>query len=231
MSIFAVIPARGGSKGIVRKNLSLISNQPLIGFSIEAAIKSRLIDRVIVSSDDDEIIKVAKSFGAEVPFKRPDEISSDKTAMIDVLKHAVNFLFEKNEVIEAIVLLQPTSPLRTEKHIDDSIAIFRKSNPSSVVSVVEVPHQYNPYSVYSLNANGELNPFNEKKFNRRQEKQIFYARNGPAILVVKPSTILNNELYGPSCLPYFMKKEDSLDIDTKEDLNEARFRLGKKNIY
>ena len=230
MSIFAVIPARGGSKGIFRKNLSLISNQPLIGFSIEAAIKSRLIDRVIVSSDDDEIIKVAKSFGAEVPFKRPDEISSDKTAMIDVLKHAVNFLFEKNEVIEAIVLLQPTSPLRTEKHIDDSIAIFRKSNPSSVVSVVEVPHQYNPHSVYSLNGNGELNPFNEKKFNTRQDKQIFYARNGPAILVVKPSTILNNELYGSSCLPYFMKKEDSLDIDTKEDLDEARFRLGKKNI-
>ena len=221
MSIFAIIPARGGSKGIVRKNLALILNKPLISFSITAAIKSKLVDRVLVSSDDEEIIQVAKSFGAEIPFKRPDEISSDQTAMIDVLKHMVNYLVGKNELIEAIVLLQPTSPLRTEKHIDEAISKFRSSNASSVVSVVEVPHQYNPYSVLSLNQNGELNPILDKTFNRRQDKPKFYARNGPAILVVSPSVILDDELYGSTSLPYFMTKENSLDIDKKEDLVEA----------
>ncbi len=227
----AIIPARGGSKGIIRKNLSLICNQPLIGYSIKAAIKSKLIDRVIVSSDDEEIIQVAKSFGAEVPFKRPDEISSDQTAMIDVLKHMVSYLVDNNESIEAIVLLQPTSPLRTEKHIDEAISQFRSSKASSVVSVIEVPHQFNPYSVLSLNQNGELRPIKDKTFTRRQDKPKFYARNGPAILVVSPSLILDNELYGQTSLPYFMTIEDSLDIDKKEDLEEA-FRIlnNRKNI-
>ena len=228
MSIFALIPARGGSKGIYRKNLSLISNQPLIGYSIKAAIKSKLINRVIVSSDDDEIIQVAKSFGAEIPFKRPDEISSDQTAMIDVLKHFVNYLIKNNESIEAIVLLQPTSPFRTEKHIDEAITKFRSSKASSVVSVIEVPHQYNPYSLLSLNKNGELNPLADKTFKRRQDKPKFYARNGPAILVVSPSTILNNELYGSLSLPYLMNKESSLDIDVREDLEEAQRIITKR---
>ena len=97
-----------------------------------------------------------------------------------------------------------------------------------MVSVTEVPHQYNPYSLLSLNQNGELNPISDKTFNRRQDKPKFFARNGPSILVVSPSLILNNELYGSTSLPYFMSKENSLDIDTKEDLDEARRRMEKR---
>ena len=225
MTIFAVIPARGGSKGIFKKNLALISQIPLIAFSIEAAKNSQSIDRVIVSSDDDEIIKVASEYGAETPFKRPKEISGDKSKMIDVLKHVVNFLHYSQETIEAIVLLQPTSPLRSGENIDEAVNKFRSSKASSVVSVTEVPHQYNPYSLLSLNQNGELNSISDKIFNRRQDKPKFYARNGPAILVVSPSVILNNELYGSTSLPYFMSKENSLDIDNREDLEEARRRI------
>jgi len=143
----------------------------------------------------------------------------------------VSYLVDKNESIEAIVLLQPTSPLRTEKHIDEAISQFLSSKASSVVSVVEVPHQFNPYSVLSLNKNGELKPIKDKVFKRRQDKPKFYARNGPAILVVRPSVILNNELYGLTSFPYFMTKEDSLDIDKKEDLEEAfRILKNRKNI-
>lgn len=229
MTVFAVIPARGGSKGIYKKNLALISKKPLIALSIEAAKNSKLIDRVIVSSDDDEIIKVANEYGAETPFKRPKGISGDKSKMIDVLSHVVNFLNNSNESIEAIVLLQPTSPLRTSQHIDESISKFLSSKASSVVSVFEVPHQYNPYSILSLNQYGELNPLADKEFTRRQDKPKFYARNGPAILVVSPAAILNNELYGSICLPYFMSTEESLDIDSLEDLEEARRRIERKN--
>jgi len=230
MTIFAVIPARGGSKGIFKKNIALISQKPLIAYSIEAAKESKLIDRVIVSSDDDEIIKISNKYDAETPFKRPKAISGDKSKMIEVLIHVVNFLYDSDETIEAIVLLQPTSPLRTGKHIDEAVSKFLSSKASSVVSVTEVPHQYIPYSLLSLNQKGELNPITEKTFNRRQDKPKFYARNGPAILVVSPSVILNNELYGSTSLPYFMTNEDSLDIDTIDNLDEARKRLeNRKN--
>ena len=138
MTIFAVIPARGGSTGIFKKNLALISQIPLIAYSIEAAKNSKLVDRVIVSSDDDEIIKVANKYGAETPFKRPKEISEDKSKMIDVLRHVVNFLHYSQETIEAIVLLQPTSPLRTGQNIDEAVNKFRFSKASSVVSVTEI---------------------------------------------------------------------------------------------
>ncbi len=187
MTIIAIIPARGGSKGIPRKNLSLISNIPLIGFSIKAAKKAKLVDRVLVSSDDDEIINISRDLGAEIPFKRPSNISSDTTPMIDVLKHALIFL-----------------------------------ENSGVVSVVEVPHQFNPYSILSINEKGCLRSFQKKNYSRRQDKPKFYARNGPSILVSTPSLIINNELYGDKSVPYIMKEEESLDIDTIFDLEEAR---------
>ena len=133
----------------------------------------------LLSSDDDEIIKVANKYGAETPFKRPKEISEDNSKMIDVLRHVVNFLHYSQETIEAIVLLQPTSPLRTGQNIDEAVNKFRFSKASSVVSVTEVPHQYNPYSLLSLNQNGELNSISDKTFSRRQDKPKFYARNGP----------------------------------------------------
>lgn len=229
MTIIALIPARGGSKGIAKKNLALISEKPLIAFSINAAKKSSLIDRVIVSSDDQEVIKVSNTFGAETPFVRPSNLAKDNSKMIDVLKHTVNFFNESRENIEAIVLLQPTSPLRTEIHIDEAIKKFKSTNASSVVSVVEVPHQYNPYSVLQLNQNGELNSFRKRSYSRRQDKPKFFARNGPAILVLKPQLILQNELYGPKSVPYFMNLKESLDIDTKDDLDEARRILENMN--
>ena len=204
-----------------------ISNLPLIAYSIIEAKKSKLINRVIVSSDDDEILNIAREYGAETPFKRPSNISKDDSPMIDVLKHALEHLYEKEENIDAILLLQPTSPFRNYKHIDDSIRLFRDSGATSVVSVVEVPHQYNPHSLMTLNKKGVLRSISQNVYSRRQEKPKYYARNGPAILIMDPSIIKKNELFGEKSIPYLMKIEDSLDIDTVEDLNEAKRRLEK----
>ena len=222
MNSIAIIPARGGSKGIYRKNIVKIGNIPLIGFTIMAAKKSKYLNKIIVSTDDQEIMEISKKYGAETPFLRPDNISSDETRMIEVLKHSLNFLKQSSIKIDAIVLLQPTSPLRNEKHIDESIDLFFRSKASSVVSVVEVPHQYNPHSVLFLNSRGELVSNSKKNFTRRQDKPKFYARNGPAILVIDPDTIMNNDLYGSKSVPYFMNIEDSLDIDNISDLESFK---------
>jgi len=227
MNSIAIIPARGGSKGIYRKNIIKIGNIPLIGFTIMAAKKSKYLNEIIVSTDDKEIMEISKKYGADTPFLRPNNISCDETSMIEVLKHALIFLKQSIPKIDAVVLLQPTSPLRNEKHIDEAIDLFFRSKASSVVSVVEVPHQYNPHSVLYLNNKGELVCNSKKNFTRRQDKPKFYARNGPAILVIDPNTIINNDLYGSKSIPYFMNMDDSLDIDTISDLEIFKRRIEK----
>jgi CMP-N,N'-diacetyllegionaminic acid synthase len=220
LSILAVIPARGGSKGIPGKNLTSLSGKPLISYSIQAALNALTVDRILVSTDDINIAKVSMDLGAEVPFLRPVHLASDVAPMIGVVQHALLWAQEQSDEIEAVVLLQPTSPLRTSKHIDDCVKLFRTYKPDSVVSVIEVPHQFNPLSVMSLDQNGRLISFADNKPapTRRQDKPKFYARNGPSIVVCHPSTILNGSLYGINCIPYLMASEDSVDIDEPDDI-------------
>lgn len=219
MTIIAVIPARGGSKGIPRKNLVLVNNKPLIAYTIEAARRASSIDRTVVSTDDVEIAEVARQFGAEVPFMRPADLSNDTALMLGVLQHALNWHESTFGPVEAVVLLQPTSPLRQAQHIDEAIALFRSSDASSVVSVIEVPHQFNPVSVMTLQE-GVLRPFldESKLITRRQDKPRVFARNGPAVLVCHPNTLRGGDLYGLHCVPYMMSVRESLDIDEPDDL-------------
>jgi CMP-N,N'-diacetyllegionaminic acid synthase len=220
MSIVAVIPARGGSKGIPRKNLVRIAGRSLIAYTIEAARNAASVDRVLISTDDNEIADVARELGAEVPFLRPPELADDKAPMLGVLRHALAWLESQGVAVEAVVLLQPTSPLRTACHVEEAIALFRSAPASSIISVVEVPHQFNPVSLMKLTDQGTLAPFLGDKviITRRQDKPKAYARNGPAVLICHPDTLRSGELYGTNCVPYFMSKEDSLDIDTQHDL-------------
>lgn len=219
MTIIAVIPARGGSKGIPRKNLALINQRPLIVYSIDAARQARAIDRTWVSTDDAEVAEVSRKSGAEVPFMRPAGLADDAAPMLGVLRHALEWHEGTLGALEAVVLLQPTSPLRQARHIDEAVALFRSSGASSVVSVMEVPHQFNPTSVMSLRE-GVLQPFLEgtQVITRRQDKPRVFARNGPAVLVCHPDTLKAGELYGPRCVPYVMSASESLDIDTQDDL-------------
>jgi CMP-N,N'-diacetyllegionaminic acid synthase len=227
MSIVAVIPARGGSKGIHRKNLAQIAGQPLISYAIQAARSAASVDRVLISTDDSEIADVARELGAEVPFMRPPELAGDAAPMLEVLRHALGWLEAQGVAVEALVLLQPTSPLRTGRHVEEAIALFRSTHATSVVSVVEVPHQFNPVSVMKLSSQGTLSPFigDQAIATRRQDKPKAYARNGPVVLVCCPDTLLSGELYGARCRPYLMSEEDSLDIDTSRDLIVAEQAL------
>lgn len=222
MTIIAVIPARGGSKGIPRKNLALINQRPLIFYAIDAALQAHSIDRTWVSTDDTEIAEVSRISGAEVPFMRPANLADDAAPMLGVLRHALKWHEDNVGPLEAVVLLQPTSPLRQAQHIDEAVALFRSSGASSVVSVMEVPHQFNPSSVMLLRE-GVLRPFVEdgRLITRRQDKPCVFARNGPAVLVCHPDTLKASELYGPRCVPYVMSASVSIDIDTQDDLREV----------
>lgn len=226
VTIVAVIPARGGSKGIPRKNLVLVNGKPLIAYSIEAARQAITIDRTVVSTDDEEIAKVSHQWGAEVPFTRPATLASDTAPMLGVLRHTLDWHERNFGAVEAIVLLQPTSPLRQPRHIDEAVTLFRSSEASSVVSVMEVPHQFNPVSVMSLEK-GFLQPFlgGHKLTTRRQDKPRVFARNGPAVLVCHPETLKAGELYGARCVPYVMSAHDSLDIDEPDDLRFVEYAM------
>ncbi len=227
MSIVAVIPARGGSKGLPRKNLVRLVGRPLIAYAIEAGRRASSVDRVLVSTDDQEIADAAREFGAEVPFLRPPELADDTAPMLGVLRHALAWLEAEGEAVEALILMQPTSPLRTARHVEEAISLFRSTGASSIVSVVEVPHQFNPVSAMKLSEEGILSPFlgDRVVVTRRQDKPKAYARNGPAVLVCHPDTLRAGELYGTRCMPYVMSNEDSLDIDESEDMALAEQSL------
>ncbi len=231
MTVLAVIPARGGSKGIPRKNLAILAGQPLISYSIKAALQSQYVHRTIVSTDDQTIADVALECGAEVPFLRPTDLAGDLTPMFEVLSHVLDWFEKSYDKLTALVLLQPTSPLREAVHIDEAIRLFLSNSVSSVVSVREVPHQYSPVSVMSMKDN-RLEPFlpEYKKVLRRQDKPVLYARNGPAVLVMKPGTIRSGDLYGDNCAPYLMSETDSHDIDTQADLEYIEWLMERRRI-
>jgi len=228
-NILAIIPARGGSKTILRKNVYMLAGRPLIEYTLEAVKGSTLITHTIVSTDDEDIANVARSNGVDVPFMRPPELAQDDTPMLPVVEHVLD-LFEKKEkcVPEIVVILQPTSPLRNAQHIDEAIQVMLDTNADTVVSVVAVPHQYNPLSVMAMD-NGRLVPYLKgegTRLLRKQDKPPVYARNGAAVYVVKTDTIRSRQtLFGVEVRPYIMNINDSIDIDTKDDVEFAEFLL------
>jgi len=224
MNVLGLIPARGGSKGIPRKNIAPVLGRPLLAYTCDAALASRSLTRVILSTDDEEIARVGREAGVEVPFLRPAHLSEDQTPSIDVVIHAVEWLdANTGSRPDAVVLLQPTSPLRTSRHIDEACDLLQADDTAdSVVSVIEVPHRFNPYSIMTVR-DGRLAPYipDPVPFDRyrRQNLPSFVARNGPAVLVTKTDVIANRRsFYGDRILPYAMSELDSLDVDTEVDL-------------
>lgn len=209
MKIIGIIPARGGSKGIPKKNIKLLNGKPLIAYTIEAALASNLY-RIIVSTDCEEIANISKKYGAEV-MMRPSHLAEDKTPTLPVLQDVI---LKLNEKFDAVMTLQPTSPLRTLEDINKSIEIFSSDKEAdSLVSVVEVPHSYMPEKLMSLN--GKYLTGNSQ-VKRRQEVSTIYARNGAAIYITKTEK-LSEYIFGGKILPYFMSKIKSFDIDDIED--------------
>jgi CMP-N,N'-diacetyllegionaminic acid synthase len=217
MKYLGVIPARGGSKEVPGKNRRTLAGRPLLAYTADAARESRRLSRLIVSTDDPVIREVALGLRLEVPFVRPKELAQDDTLMLPVLQHAVRTMAGQGFAADAVVLLQPTSPLRRGEHIDRAIDLLESTGAESVVTVVEVPHQFNPASVMRLDGE-RLKPFIDGPLIlRRQDKPRAFARNGPAVLVVRTSVLERGSLYGDDCRPLVMSAEESVDVDTAAD--------------
>ncbi len=225
MDVLGLIPARGGSKSIPRKNTVRLGGKPLLAYACQEALKSRRITRVLLSTNDSRIADVGKKCGVEVPFLRPARLSSDTAGMGDVIFHALQFLKTRGYKPDVVVVLQPTSPFRKAKRIDAAVSLLLKTGADTVVSVTEVPHQFLPSSVMRLKS-GRLHFYERgsKPILRRQDKPKLYARNGPAVLVLRTSSFLKNkQFYAGDVRPLIMEPQESLDIDTPFDLKLARY--------
>ena len=222
MKILGLIPARGGSKGIPGKNIKKLHGSPLLQYTFEAAKASRLLSRVILSSDDSEIKKVAEELGLEVPFTRPKEFSQDDSGSLKVVKHALEFFAAKNENFDAVCLLQPTTPFRRHGLIDEAIEEFVSGKFDSVLSVREVPLEYNPHWTFEEKkgrlkiATGE-----DKILSRRQDLPKAYHRDGAIYLTRTEVIIKQNSLYGKKIGFIDTTGDPYVNIDTLEDWEEA----------
>ena len=222
MNTIALIPARGGSKGIPRKNIKLFNSKPLIYWSIQTALNSNYVDRVIVSTDDEEIAEVAKSYSAEVPFLRPKEFASDESPGIDPVIHAL----ENIPNVDKILLLQPTSPFRETKHIEEIFQLSAKYNSDSVVSISLSKKHVDLF--FYLNDKKKLTSYNDKiKSLPRQQYQNIYTINGSLYLSTKDSLLTNKSFLTPKTIGYVMSDKYSLDIDTQLDWDLAEFIMRK----
>lgn len=225
-TFLAIIPARGGSKRVPRKNALDLCGKPLIAWSIEAGIKSKYIDKVVVTSDDDEILSISKENGAET-IKRPDELASDTATTFDAIKHTIDSL----EKYDYIVLLQPTSPLRNEKHIDEAIELLDTKIADAIVSVCEMDHS--PLWSNTLPQNGSMGNFlREEVLNKRsQDLEKYYRING-AIYICKTERLLKEKSFflKDNIFAYIMNRESSIDIDEEIDFKIAEFFLEKNFI-
>ena len=227
--MLAIIPARGGSKSLPGKNIKLLGGLPLICHSIKAALKSNLIDRVIVSTEDNEIASIAKDCGAEVPFMRPANLASDTSMVMDAYLHLVDFISKQNsKPIQSFVALLPTVPLRATQDIDNAIKIFNDKNADSVISVVEapIPLHWNMRITKEGILKNYSSEFNAIK--NRQELEKTYVPNG-AIYVFSTKVLRSTrQYYTKKTYPYIMPRIRSADIDDLLDFEWAEYLL-KKN--
>jgi CMP-N-acetylneuraminic acid synthetase len=228
-NILAVIPARGGSKGVTKKNIRKLGGKPLIAYTIQAALGSRYIKRFIVSTDDKEIAEISNKWGADVPYLRPPDLATDTTKAITVVKHAL-LEMEKidNKEYSVIVYLEPPAPFKTSEDIDASIKLFFKHNPASVVSVNEA-NQFHPILMKKI-VDNRLKPIwkNEPEgVPRQMYKPTNYMRNG-AVYILKKENILNNIFYGDPILPYIMPDDRSICIDSMLDWYTAEAMIRSK---
>ena len=228
LKILAIIPARGGSKGVNRKNIREIHGKPLIAYSIQAAIEARdVLYKTIVSTDDPEIASIARTWEGEVPFLRPSELAGDQVPMVPVIKHAISEVEKRDQVsIDCVLLLQPTAIFRTGEDIRESVRLMLQGGCDSVISVVQV-FSTHPILMKKI-VEGRLLPYcmEEMEGTRRQDYQPpAYMRNGAIYLSWRANIMEKNSLWGETIRPYIMPEERSINIDSEFDLELAEFIL------
>ncbi|WP_324721922.1 acylneuraminate cytidylyltransferase family protein [Salinimicrobium sp. HB62] len=222
MKILGLIPARGGSKGIPGKNIKLLKGKPLLQYTIEAAERANLLSTIVLSSDDEEIIICAKKLGLEAPFQRPEELAGNSSSSLEVIQHAIKFFSKEAEKFDAVCLLQPTSPFRRERLIDEAIEKFIGGEFDSLISVREVPAEFNPHWVFK-EKNGSLKIATGEKeiISRRQELPKAYYRDGAIYLTRAEVLMKQNSLYGKKVGYIDTTGDPYVNIDTPEDWEKA----------
>lgn len=228
--MLAVIPARGGSKGVPHKNIRDLDGKPLIAYTIEAAIKSKVFDKIVVSTDSFEIAEIAQRYGAEVPFIRPKDISGDFSSSDDSVLHAIDYFKRKGKEFEYVCKLQPTSPLRNKKHIMEAYQLLKDSNSNFVVSVCECEHS--PLWTGILDEKKSLDVFiNEYvKGACRQKLPKYYRLNGAIYMGITEAFECNKSFFGKNGTAFIMNQEESIDIDNYFDFEIAKLLI-KRNSY
>lgn len=223
--MIAIVPARGGSKGLPGKNIKMLCGKPMIAYTIEAAKKSKYINHVIVSTDDEQIAKIAVQYGADVPFLRPDFLASDNAQAIDNYIYTIERLSKEwNIPIEEFVVLQPTSPLRIVEDIDGAIEMFIQKKADSVISYTSEAHPVCWHKYIDEN-NAFIDIFESTIANRQDFKKSYYP-NG-AIYVFRSSMIRNRKYYTGKSYAYIMPRNRSVDVDYQEDFDYVEFLLSR----
>lgn len=222
--MIVLIPARGGSKGLPNKNIKKLCGKELIAYTIEEALKSKFVTEVYVSTDCQKIKEVAERYGALVPFLRPDYLASDTSVAIDTYNHFIDYYSTTNDKpLDNLVVLLPTSPLRTTKNIDQAVELFISNNAESVVSYCKEHH---PISWHKyIDGNNRIINF-KTELKNRQEEEVSYYPNG-SIFIFKTHILKQMRYYTEKSYAYVMERRNSVDIDTIEDFEYAEFLLSK----
>jgi len=219
--ILALIPARSGSKKLPGKNIKPMNGRPLIAWTIEEAKKSRYIDRIIVSTDNEKIKRVSKKYGADAPFLRPKELATDEAKVIDVVIYTINWLKQNGESFDLLILLQPTSPLRTAEDIDKAVELLFLKDAKNIVSVCEC--NYHPYWSNTIPKDGCMKDFIRPDVinKNRQDLPKYYRSNGAIYLAYCDYIRRQEGFFGDETFAYIMPEEHSIDIDSKIDFKLA----------
>jgi CMP-N,N'-diacetyllegionaminic acid synthase len=222
MKILGLIPARGGSKGVPKKNIKLLGRLPLIEYTINSAKESSLLTQVIVSTDDEEIAIAAEVSGCKPPFIRPSEFAQDTSSSLEVVQHAIAFFEAQNIFFDACCLLQPTNPFREKGFIDMAIEKFKSSKADSLVSVLEIPHEYNPHWAFEEASNGLLKIATGglQIIPRRQDLPKAFHRDG-SVYITKTEVVKSGSLYGNSIAYIESNPQFHVNIDTMKDWEKA----------
>lgn len=228
-TVLGVIPARAGSRGIPGKNIASVAGRPLIAWTCDAARASRRLTSIVVTTDDDGVAAAARAAGVTDIAMRPPQLATDQAMIRDVLIELLDARAAAGTPApDAVVLLQPTSPLREARHIDAAIDLLERTGADTVVSVVAVPHQFTPGSLMRL-VDGRLSPLADGEVvTRRQDKPEAYARNGPAVLAIRLQALRRGSFYDGDVRALVMDRESSIDIDEPWDLELASFALARR---
>ena len=226
MTVLAVVPARAGSKGVPGKNERPLAGKTLVARAAEAARESGVVDRIVLSTDSERIAELGRGAGLEVPFLRPADLAADESPMQPVIEHAVVVLEDRGYRPEVVLVLQPTAPLRTGRHIAQAVRLLRETGADSVVSVVEIPKHLSPHYAMRI-ASGRLQPFvhGGAAITRRQDVEAAYSRDGTVYAVRRDVLVERHDLYGADCRPLIIPTAESINIDSPADWEAAEALL------